>query len=331
MRVILETQRAAFLRAGAPSLEERRADLARLAGAIRHESGRIADVISADFGHRSRHETETRRDLSGAVGDPPRAQPSGRWMRPKRVPVGLELMPARAAILHQPLGVVGIIAPWNYPLQLTLAPLIGGARRRQPRDGQAVANWRRASPRCWPSSSPACFAAENGGRPSSAATIAEALRRAAVRPSALHRLDRGRPPGRGSRGGATSRRSRSNSAASRPRSSTRSRRSRRGRRAHRLRQAAQCRPDLHRAGLRAAAARAARRSSPTGCAADAAHAIRRSTRTTPTTPRSSTSGTTRGCASLSPMPARKRRRASSQISPADERCLEARASFRRRW
>ena len=46
MRVILETQRAAFLRAGTPSLEERRADLAKLAGAIRHESGRIAEVIS---------------------------------------------------------------------------------------------------------------------------------------------------------------------------------------------------------------------------------------------------------------------------------------------
>ena len=44
LRVILETQRAAFLRAGAPSLEERRADLARLGGAIRHESGRIADT-----------------------------------------------------------------------------------------------------------------------------------------------------------------------------------------------------------------------------------------------------------------------------------------------
>ncbi len=45
-------------------------------------------------------------------------------MKPKRVPVGLELFPASARIVHQPLGVVGIISPWNYPFNLAIVPLI---------------------------------------------------------------------------------------------------------------------------------------------------------------------------------------------------------------
>ena len=124
MRVILETQRAAFLRAGAPSLAERRADLAKLAAAIRHESERIADVISADFGHRSRHETELAEIFPVLSAIRHARKHLRRWMRPKRVSVGIELRPARAAVLHQPVGVVGIISPWNYPFHLAIMPLV---------------------------------------------------------------------------------------------------------------------------------------------------------------------------------------------------------------
>ncbi|WP_280346281.1 aldehyde dehydrogenase family protein [Nocardia neocaledoniensis] len=48
-----------------------------------------------------------------------------RWLRPRRVPVPLALQPARARTVREPLGTVLIIAPWNYPLQLALTPLIG--------------------------------------------------------------------------------------------------------------------------------------------------------------------------------------------------------------
>jgi hypothetical protein len=47
------------------------------------------------------------------------------WMKPKRVPVSFELKPGRGRILYQPVGVVGIISPWNYPFQLSIMPLIG--------------------------------------------------------------------------------------------------------------------------------------------------------------------------------------------------------------
>src|SRR6185437_362859 len=48
-----------------------------------------------------------------------------KWMAPQRISTALQFMPARNRLMPQPLGVVGIIAPWNYPLQLTLAPAVG--------------------------------------------------------------------------------------------------------------------------------------------------------------------------------------------------------------
>jgi len=81
-------------------------------------------VISADFGHRSRHETELAEIFPVLSAIRHARSHLRRWMRPKRVPVGLELRPARAAILHQPVGVVGIIGPWNYPFHLAIMPLI---------------------------------------------------------------------------------------------------------------------------------------------------------------------------------------------------------------
>ena len=59
------------------------------------------------------------------------------WMAPQRISTTLQFCPARNRLIPQPLGVVGIISPWNYPLQLTLAPAVGRARGGQSRDDQA--------------------------------------------------------------------------------------------------------------------------------------------------------------------------------------------------
>jgi coniferyl-aldehyde dehydrogenase len=124
LRATLERQRAAFLEAGPPALAERLADLARLKSAIRDKAEAIAQAISADFGNRSRHESLIAEIFTSLAGIRHASRHLGRWMRPKRVSVGIELMPGRARILHQPLGVVGIISPWNYPFQLAIMPLI---------------------------------------------------------------------------------------------------------------------------------------------------------------------------------------------------------------
>ena len=124
MRATFDAQRTAFLRMGPPPLEQRLADLARLEDAVRENAGTLADAISADFGNRSRYETELAEvfPVLSAIRHTLRNLP--KWMQPKKVPVGLELMPARARIVYQPVGVVGIISPWNYAFQLALAPLI---------------------------------------------------------------------------------------------------------------------------------------------------------------------------------------------------------------
>jgi coniferyl-aldehyde dehydrogenase len=121
---ILAVQREAFLKAGAPSLAERREDLRRLKDAIKSEAEQIASAISADFGNRSRHETMIADVWPVLVSARQTIKHLASWMRPKRVPAGLELMPGRARILYQPVGVVGIISPWNYPFQLAIMPLI---------------------------------------------------------------------------------------------------------------------------------------------------------------------------------------------------------------
>jgi len=122
--LILAQQREAFLRAGAPSLEERRNDLETLRHAIRLDAERIAAVVSADFGNRAREETLLA-DVFPVLAAIRHTQSHlARWMKPKRVAVGLELKPGRARILYQPVGVVGIISPWNYPFQLAIMPLM---------------------------------------------------------------------------------------------------------------------------------------------------------------------------------------------------------------
>lgn len=121
---ILSLQRRAFLRDGPPPLAERKADIKKLRDAVKQEAETIASVISADFGNRSRHETLLADIWPVTASARETLKNLGHWMKPKRVRVGLELLPGRAAVLYQPVGVVGIISPWNYPFQLAILPLI---------------------------------------------------------------------------------------------------------------------------------------------------------------------------------------------------------------
>ena len=121
---ILSLQRRAFQQAGLAEIGERRADIMRLRDAVKKAAPQIASVISADFGHRSSHETMIADVWPVLASSRHTLRHLASWMKPKRVGVGLELMPGRARVLYQPVGVVGIISPWNYPFQLAIVPLI---------------------------------------------------------------------------------------------------------------------------------------------------------------------------------------------------------------
>jgi len=109
----------------APTLAERLDRLARLRAAVSENEARFEQAISADFGHRSATETAIAETLLVLGEIKHAARHLKKWMAPQRVSTALQFLPAKNRLIPQPLGVVGIIAPWNYPLQLTLAPAVG--------------------------------------------------------------------------------------------------------------------------------------------------------------------------------------------------------------
>ena len=123
MHEVFAAQRAAFAHESNPSLARRRDRLDRLLHLTEVHQRAIIDAISADFGHRSRHETELA-DIfvvMSAIRHTTRHLRS--WMKARRVPTPLHLLPARSELVRQPVGVVGVISPWNYPYQLALLPV----------------------------------------------------------------------------------------------------------------------------------------------------------------------------------------------------------------
>jgi coniferyl-aldehyde dehydrogenase len=124
LRADFDSMRASSRNSVVRNINDRRALLRQLKALLETHEPAFIEAISTDFGWRSPGETRFA-DMSivlGAIDHALRHLKS--WMRAERVKMPLNHWPASGRIHRQPLGVVGIIGPWNYPLQLTLVPAI---------------------------------------------------------------------------------------------------------------------------------------------------------------------------------------------------------------
>ncbi len=124
LEALYAEQRAAYLRAPYPEWPERAEHLRALLAMLMDNKDALAEAVSEDFGHRSKEEILmsefwlSREEANDAL------KHGKRWMKARRRPMNKWLMPATGIVMPQPLGVVGIVSPWNYPILLTAGPLI---------------------------------------------------------------------------------------------------------------------------------------------------------------------------------------------------------------
>ena len=123
LHALFERQRAAWL-ARKPDYAQRMDDLARLREGFKRRLDELVRAMDADFGRRSRHESLLTDGMTVLHEIDLLRSKLRRWMRPQRRAVDWLFLPARAEIRYQALGVVGVIAPWNYPVNLALIPLV---------------------------------------------------------------------------------------------------------------------------------------------------------------------------------------------------------------
>jgi len=127
MRAILEMQKAANIRDGAPTGEQRIDRIDRAIALLVDNRRDIENAVASDFGHRSKDATAFA-DIMASIGALKFAKSNLRkWMRAdgRRSEFPLGLLGASARVEFQPKGVVGILSPWNFPINLTFAPLAG--------------------------------------------------------------------------------------------------------------------------------------------------------------------------------------------------------------
>lgn len=121
----LQLQRAAYLANPIPTLAQRKADLLKLKAFVQDNREGLVQAVNADYGNRSRHETLFTEIFTVVDGVDHVLKHLKKWMKPQRRGVDLRnFFGASNRVIPQPLGVVGAIVPWNFPINLSFTGLI---------------------------------------------------------------------------------------------------------------------------------------------------------------------------------------------------------------
>ncbi|UWZ96850.1 coniferyl aldehyde dehydrogenase [Vibrio splendidus] len=107
-----------------PTLEQRRKNLSTLKALLIRYQGQLINAVSEDYGHRAKHDSLIA-DITPSLHQINYSDKNlKKWLKPSRRKAGLMLTPAKITVHYQPVGVIGIIVPWNFPVMLSLGPLI---------------------------------------------------------------------------------------------------------------------------------------------------------------------------------------------------------------
>jgi coniferyl-aldehyde dehydrogenase len=120
---VFKRQREAYARHPYPRYEERIANLKKLDRLLVDNASAIAEAITADFGHRAFEETMAAEVFTSVDGIRDVTKRLKKWMAPQKRDVSIVFATGKNRVIPMPKGVVGIVAPWNYPLFLTISPL----------------------------------------------------------------------------------------------------------------------------------------------------------------------------------------------------------------
>jgi coniferyl-aldehyde dehydrogenase len=125
LQQLFTRQRDAFSANPMPSAEQRIQWLKSLSQMLTSNQEGLIKAINQDFSNRSADETLLAEIMPSLQGIHYACSHIKKWMKPSRRSVGVAFQPASAKVIYQPLGVVGVIVPWNYPLFLAMGPLVG--------------------------------------------------------------------------------------------------------------------------------------------------------------------------------------------------------------
>lgn len=121
--VILENQQQAFSAKPFPDYESRINALCKLKSLILENRNELVEALRSDFGERSKDDSLIGDILTTISGINYTMKRLKKWMKPKSRHIGILFQPASGQVMCQPLGVIGIIVPWNYPVFLSIGPL----------------------------------------------------------------------------------------------------------------------------------------------------------------------------------------------------------------